>query len=249
MKANWLYFDIPYAEGSSIMRAHYGYTDHTGAVQAESIYPLRDIPGAIERFTAICKEKNVTLGKDVVYVYPLDMRHALAGIVLEQSEKNGCGFSRQIPKASYPSPGKLLLYSPFDDGSAEIKLDQQGASARIMELEAETDEEFSYGDMLPVLGKLRYTLRLSVTHFGWNHPATMNVIVNFILACKSTGNDENLFESFFVVRQLVHGMRTTGSKSAWAGYEALPGELADALNGCGEFLLAGEVISAYNEMN
>jgi hypothetical protein len=216
MIARWLYFDVPYAEDARIMRAIFGFSDAENKTDAAVIYPCKDIPEAIAKMEAISGTKHIALTKELVYVYPLDIRHGLAGIVRELADKQGCDFSRQIPKRYYPPSERLLLYSPFDDGSAEQKLDKPAAMDRVNELEQEAADEASYGDMLPVLKALRHALRLSVTHFGWASPQTLHVMYNMQRACRATGNDDNIFEANYLVLQFIYAFTNDPpSKSAW----------------------------------
>jgi hypothetical protein len=248
MKALWLYFDVPYTMDSSIMRAIFGF-EEKGNIAGINIYPCKDIPEAIRKMETICKEKKLSITKELVYVIPLDLRHGLAGIVREFADKHECNFSRQIPSALYPPAEQLLLYSAYDEASSEMKLDKPAASERVAELERKANEESAYGDMLPVFSALRQAIRLSVTHFGWNSPITVHPLVNMILACAGTGNDENIFESVFLVKQLVCAMNdTSAAKTNWSGHEQLPAELAGILIKYGHTELAAELQQAFTKL-
>jgi hypothetical protein len=239
MTARWLYFEIPYAQDANLMRALFGYTDAEGSLATEIFYPCRDIPEAIQKMEACCKEKSISIDRTLVYVDPLDMRHGLAGVVRELADKHERDFSRHIPGIYYPPHNQRLLYSPFNDGSSEMNLDKPGAIDRVVELETEAVEEYGQGDMLTVLGGLRHALRLSVIHLGWNSPHTLRVLFNVQKACRATGSQENIFEANFLLFQFTSALLDHATpKSHWESHRELSEKVAAFLEQEGEVALA-----------
>jgi hypothetical protein len=202
MKAQWIFFDVPYAEDASKMRGILGFSNGSGT-DCEFASPCKDVPDAIAQLEKIAGDKGISIEKNITLVYPLDMRHGLAWAVKENADKKGWQFSRHIPAGQYPDPGKLFLYSHFDNGSSEMTLDKPSASLRIIELQGEALDAMNDGDMLPVMGTLRHALSLSVTHEGWANSDTLMTLYLLLNAFARTGNPDNLTEGHFLVRQAL----------------------------------------------
>ncbi|HEY6159755.1 MAG TPA: hypothetical protein VI112_00990 [Bacteroidia bacterium] len=202
MNAQWIFFDVPYAEDASKMRGILGYSNGSGT-DCHFTYPCKDVPDAIAQLEKIAADNGISMGKEMLLVYPLDMRHGLAWAVKENADKKGWGFSRHIPAGQYPDPNKLILYSHFDNGSSEMTLDKPSASLRIIELQGEALDEMSDGDMLPVMGILRHALSLSVTHEGWVNSDTLMTLYLLLNAFARTGNPDNINEGHFLVKQAL----------------------------------------------
>ncbi|MBC7863478.1 MAG: hypothetical protein IAF38_10915 [Bacteroidia bacterium] len=238
MKARWIYFDIPYSESADKMRGLLGFEDEK-KISVINSDGCRDIPETILKLENLAVEKGVLIDTSIVLVYPHDDRHGLAWPVKEQSEKKGWQFSRQIPADFYPPAEDLILYSSFDDGSQEMHFDISGAQQKIMNLNAAARDEFSEGDMLPVMGKLRHALRVSVRNLGWASPLTVYTLRNLLTAFNATGNYENQNEGIFLIKQLIHAFTDSPpTAEAWSDSMNLIEELAVLLEGTGNPELA-----------
>lgn len=215
MRLLWIYFDIPYNEGATHMRALLGIQTESG-IQVQSTGAVKDIPAAIHEAERIGIPQEFYFSTQTHFIYPHDDRHGLAWPVKEQADLKSCLFSRQIPKNEYPAPGDAVIFSAFDDGSPVYKLIPHQAQQRVMDLNSEAKALFAYGDMLPVYSLLRNALQLSIFHFSWTHPITAFTLRNLLYGFIGSGNIESFHEGHFLCQKFHHEYSTkTPPANVW----------------------------------
>jgi hypothetical protein len=238
MKALWLYFDVPYEEGATKMRGLLAY-DVGGKISVLKAESCKDIPETVQKLETLAKQNGIVVDNTLTAIYPQDHRHGIAWPVKEKADERGWQFSRQIPIGQYPDAQDLILYSPFDNGSLEMNFDLPSAKAKVLELNAEARNEFSDGDMLPVMGKLRHAMYVSVRYFGWTAPPTVYTLRNFLAVLQAVGNSESENEGIFLVKQFIYAfMHNPPEKEEWEGSAPVIESLAQFLQNSGQFELA-----------
>ncbi|MFL5730840.1 MAG: hypothetical protein ACJ75J_15230 [Cytophagaceae bacterium] len=241
-KGLWLYFDVPYAEGANAMRALFGYSDDNKNIQVISIEGCKDIPDAVSKAEAEATQKKITIDHSLVLVIPLDDRMGLAWPVREMADNKKYEFSRHIPSNQFPAPAKLILYSAYNNGSREVTMEKEVAQQKIHELNEQAKQEFSGGDMLPVMTLLRHAMSLSVQHFGWTHPLTGFTLRNLMYCFRGTGNGDNEFEGKFLVLQMIEAFNASPpSRTSWQDSDFILEHIADNLNAMQESELAASL--------
>lgn len=238
----WLYFDIPYADDASAMRALLAFVNNGHEIIVTDIKSCTDIKDAVEKAKEEISKNGTPAGENFTLVYPLDDRMGLAWPVKDIADKENWKFSRHIPSDLYPPKEKLILYSASDDGSSESKLSQVDAQRKVLDLNEEARQLFSGGDMLPVMSVLRHALKLSVWHFGWTSPGTALSLRNLQYAFRGTGNRDNELEGIFLAGQLIHGFtQGKASRKDWDGAEVFLTNIAENLDATGAPDVAAQV--------
>jgi len=87
--------DVPYADDGTLMRATLLCFDP--GFRQFPVDGVANIPAGIEAAVSLAEANTIPLDAQTTLVYPLDDRHGLAGVVLDESQRRGWKFARHVP--------------------------------------------------------------------------------------------------------------------------------------------------------
>jgi hypothetical protein len=122
-------------------------------------------------------------------VDPLDGRHGLAHLVLEESQKRGWEFGR------HPPAGSELYILDLDGPERAASLSTTEATALLESLVSAMGEAWNDSELGESMGIGRQALTLCLHHFGAWHAYTYWVMSNLFQASAGTGNRDNIREA------------------------------------------------------
>ncbi|MBK9035281.1 MAG: hypothetical protein IPL61_29185 [Myxococcales bacterium] len=121
-----------------------------------------------------------------VLVDPLDGRHGLAHLVLEEAQRRGWEFAR------HPPPGHELHVLDLAGADAEPARSIADATALLEQLAGAMGDAWKDQELGESIGIGRQALTLCLHHFGAWHPYTYWILSNLFQASAGTGNDDNV---------------------------------------------------------
>ncbi len=122
-------------------------------------------------------------------VVPLDGRHGIAHLVLEESQKRGWEFGRHLPV------GSELHIVDLEGPDRAPTLSSDEATALLETLVSAMAEAWNDNELGESIGIGRQGLTLCLHHFGAWHPYTYWVMSNLFQAAAGTGNVDNIREA------------------------------------------------------
>lgn len=124
-----------------------------------------------------------------VLVDPLDGRHGIAHLVLEESQKRGWEFGR------HPPVGSELHILDLEGPDRAPTLTNDEATALLQSLVSAMGDAWNDNELGESMGIGRQGLTLCLHHFGAWHPYTYWVMSNLFQASAGTGNVDNIREA------------------------------------------------------
>lgn len=171
----WLLLRIPRTEGADVMSAVLGIDDRLITTTGPSIPKVCD--DLIAR-----AERPVT----PVLIHPLDGRHDLAHIVLEEASRRGWEYSRHVPAGHEAQ----LLDLDGPDAAPGIAADQ--VSTHLDGLIAQIKEALESAEAGEAMAIARQALTVCLRHFDAWHPDTLWCASNLLQISISTGAPDNI---------------------------------------------------------
>lgn len=170
-------------------------------------------------------------------VDPLDGRHGIAHLVLEESQKRGWEFGR------HPPTGSEVHILDLEGPDRAPSLSNDEATALLESLVAAMAEAWNDNELGESMGIGRQGLTLCLHHFGAWHPYTYWVMSNLFQASAGTGNADNIREASAFLEFLL----SRDKPAAFIGGQSSIVRLDEIAHRClasGEAALAARVYDA-----
>lgn len=187
----WLLLRIPRMKSATTMSGVLGIGDDyvTTAVGA-------DIPAVCDALLASAREAGHTASA-VTLVYPLDGRHQLAHLALEEAQRRGWRFERHLPRGAEPHLLDL-------EGADAAPTWEAGEVATLFDaLIKEIQQAVQASELGEALAILRRLLALGLRHFGAWHPDTFWAASNLMRFAGGTGADANIEQAEGLIEHLL----------------------------------------------
>ncbi len=155
-----------------------------------------DIPTVCDALIAAARAAGHEPGP-VTLIHPLDGRHNLAHIVLEEATRRGWTFGRHPPAGAEP------YLVDLDGPDAEPALGKEEASARFSEIGDEVRSAIDESELGEALAGLRQALALAWRHYGPWHPDTWWAASNLLRIAGGTGARANIDEAAALISILL----------------------------------------------
>ncbi len=156
----------------------------------------KDISSVCNALLAKAKESAHTVD-NVTLVFPLDGRHNLAHIVLEEANRRGWQYARHLPRGL---ESQLLDLQGAD---AAPELEASNVPALIETLTQEIQSAIEDSELAEALAVLRQILAIGIVHFGAWHPDTYWALSNLIRFAAATGADANIDQAAGLLEHLL----------------------------------------------
>lgn len=133
----------------------------------------------------------------VVLIDPLDGRHDLAHLVLEEANRRGWRFARHVPR------GQEAHLLDLDGDDAEPALAASEIPTRLDELEQQMQGAIDASELGEALAIARQALTLLVRHRGFWHPDTLRMTSSLVDLATHTGAGENIDEAAGLIEHVI----------------------------------------------
>ncbi len=225
----YLVLRIPRAEGATVMSGVLNVEGHEYVEESATIPAVCD---ALAARVPGCKP---------LLVDPLDGRHGLAHVVLEEATKRGWEFGR------HPPLGLELLLLDLEGADAARSMSKEDATTALERLAAGMGEAWNDSELGESMGIGRQALTLCLHHFGAWHPYTFWIMSNLFQASAGTGNGDNIREACAFVDYLLTREKPATYEGA-SGFLVRLDELAHRCLGVDNVALATRVYDAAVEI-
>jgi tetratricopeptide (TPR) repeat protein len=158
----------------------------------------------------------------VVLIDPLDGRHDLAHVMLEEANRRGWGFARHVPR------GQEAHLLDLDGADAEPALAASEIPARLGEIGGETQGAIDASELGEALALARQAMTLLVRHRGFWHADTLWIASSLMDVAAQTGADENIDEAVGLIEHVIG----QPLPAAFDDPTALLGKLDEAAHSC-----------------
>jgi hypothetical protein len=186
----WLLVRVPRSRDATSMSGVLGVGGWVTSVRG------KDIPAVCDALLAAAKAAGHT-PSSVMLIDPLDGRHDLAHVMLEEANRRGWGFERHVPR------GQEAHLLDLDGADAEPALAASEISARIDELGQETQGAIDASELGEALGIARQALTMLVRHRGFWHPDTLWIASSLMDVAAQTGAGENIDEAAGLIEHVI----------------------------------------------
>jgi hypothetical protein len=186
--SSWLLLRIPRTAGATSLSGVLGAGDFVATATGA------DIPSVCDALLARAKDAGRDVGAPTV-VFPLDGRHGLAHVVLEEANRRGWSFSRHVPRGAEAH----LLDLDGADAAPELT----DAAPRFEAVTQEVRDAIEGSELGEALSALRHLLVLGVRHHGPWHPDTLWAVSNLVRIAAGTGADANIDQACALAEHLV----------------------------------------------
>jgi hypothetical protein len=183
-EAAWLLLRIPRARGAKVMSGVLGVAEWMTSARGANI------PAVCDALLAAA----MGVGRPVsslMLVFPLDGRHDLAHVALEEANRRGWQFARHVPRGQ---EAHLLDLDGADAADAWESLDA---------LAEEFQHAVERSELGEALAILRCALALRLRHVGAWDAGTMHVASDLVEIAARTGAEANLDEAAGLVEHLL----------------------------------------------
>ncbi len=211
----WLLVRVPRARDATSMSGVLGVGGWVTTARG------KDIPAVCEALLVAAKAAGRPLSS-VVLIDPLDGRHDLAHILLEEANRRGWGFERHVPH------GQEAHLLDLDGADAEPALAASEIPARLDELGEETQGAIDASELGDALAIARQALTLLVRHRGFWHPDTLWIASSLVDVAAQTGAGENIDEAVGLLEHVI----AQPLPAAFDDPTALVGKLDAAAHSC-----------------
>jgi len=189
--SSWLLLRVPRTSGATVMSGVLSLADgYVTTVEG------KDIPTVCDALLENAKRDNHPVGK-LTLITPLDGRHGLSHVVLEESQKRSWEFSRHLPYGSE----KYLLDTEGADACVGLELPK--VSETFEALTEQVKEAIGDSELGEALSVLRQMLTLAWKHYGPWHTQTLWAASNLLRVAGGTGATANIDQARGLIEYIM----------------------------------------------
>jgi hypothetical protein len=211
----WLLLRVPRAREATSMSGVLGVGEWVTSLRG------KNIPAVCDALLAAAKEAGHAVSS-VALIDPLDGRHDLAHVALEEANRRGWGFERHVPR------GQEAHLLDLDGDDAEPALAASEIMARLGELGEETQSAIDASELGDALAIARQALTLLVRHRGFWHADTLWIASSLMDVAAQTGADANIDEAAGLIEHVI----AQPFPSTFEDPTSLLGKLEEAAHSC-----------------